>query len=219
VTAIRKFWFRYRSELLMWEYILVLALSPITDGHAVLGLALDLVLFAGLLVGASFMATKRIVLYVVYPLAGIWLACHFMQLLLSRPYLISPYVGLALSCAIIWGILSRFTRKGGVAGSSAIAEAIICYLVIAVAFSQLYWIMNRLFANCFDHLIPASQQSEFLYYSLTTLTTLGAGDINPVNHYVRFVAAFESVAGIFFLAIVIARLVAGYRADASAEQT
>jgi hypothetical protein len=36
-------------------------------------------------------------------------------------------------------------------------------------------------------------------------------DIQPVNHYVRFVAAFEALVGVFYIAIAIARLVSGYR--------
>lgn len=208
---IRAFWIRYRSELIMWLYIVVLVLSPVADGRPRVTFCMDLLLYAALL-AASYMATGWLVRIVVFPLAVIWLLAHIAQLFLGKPYLISPYIGLTISCAIIWGILIRFTKVATIA-RSALAEAIICYLVIAVAFSELYWIVNRFANNSFNRPVGTHEQSAFLYFSLTTLTTLGSGDLEPVNHCVRFIAAFESMAGIFYIAIVIARLVAGYRME------
>jgi len=45
------------------------------------------------------------------------------------------------------------------------------------------------------------------YFSLATLTTTGFGDIVPVTLPARFIAVFESIAGQFYLAIMVARLV------------
>jgi voltage-gated potassium channel Kch len=52
-----------------------------------------------------------------------------------------------------------------------------------------------------------------LYLSLATLTTLGYGDIVPATPIARMVAALEAVAGVLYIAITVARLVAGYRSD------
>jgi hypothetical protein len=46
-----------------------------------------------------------------------------------------------------------------------------------------------------------------LYFSLTTLTTTGYGDIVPVDPFARSLANLESVLGQFFLAITVTRLV------------
>jgi len=46
-----------------------------------------------------------------------------------------------------------------------------------------------------------------LYFSLTTLTTTGYGDIVAVDPFSRSLANLESVLGQFFLAITVARLV------------
>jgi Ion channel len=206
----RSFIHEYRSELLMWIFVALLAASPLTDLHPRIGFVMSLMLFLVLMAGTTFLAPKRMVLLRVYPLAGLWLAAHIAQILFGETFHVSPYIGLALSCAIIWGILSRFSGTATFS-SRHVAEAVIVYLMIAVAFSQLYWILNRHLSNCFLPPVPRTQQSEFLYFSLSTLTTLGFGDILPVNHYVRFVAAFEAVAGVFYLAVIIARLVAGLR--------
>ena len=46
-----------------------------------------------------------------------------------------------------------------------------------------------------------------LYFSFTTLTTTGYGDIVAADLFARSLANFESVLGQFFIAITVARLV------------
>jgi len=50
-----------------------------------------------------------------------------------------------------------------------------------------------------------------LYFSLVTLTTLGYGDIVPVRPFARSLATLEAAAGILYIAITVARLVAAYQ--------
>jgi hypothetical protein len=47
-----------------------------------------------------------------------------------------------------------------------------------------------------------------VYFSLSTLTTTGYGDIAPIDPFARGLANLESVTGQFYLAITVARLVA-----------
>ncbi|MGA9912337.1 MAG: potassium channel family protein, partial [Paraburkholderia sp.] len=46
-----------------------------------------------------------------------------------------------------------------------------------------------------------------IYFSLTTLSTIGFGDITPVTLQARYVAVAEGITGQFYLAILVARLV------------
>jgi hypothetical protein len=48
------------------------------------------------------------------------------------------------------------------------------------------------------------------YFSFTTLTTLGYGDIRPMSEIARMLSTVEAVSGQLFLAILIARLVSVY---------
>jgi hypothetical protein len=206
----RAFFRKYRSQLLMCLFIALLVASPVADSHPYIGFAMAVLLETALLAGCSYMASGRILRFAIYPLAALWILAHIAQMQLGERWHVSPYIGLALSCSIVWGILSRFNHKSRVA-ASAISEAVISYLIIAVAFSQLYWILDHHLANCFNSPVPINQQSEYLYFSLSTLTTVGYGDVQPINHYVRYIAAFEAVIGVFYIAVVISRLVAGYR--------
>jgi hypothetical protein len=49
--------------------------------------------------------------------------------------------------------------------------------------------------------------SDLLYFSFTTLTTSGYGDISPVTPQSRSAALVESVSGVFYVAVMISRLV------------
>ena len=55
----------------------------------------------------------------------------------------------------------------------------------------------------------ASKPTSFdcYYYSFTTLTTLGYGDIAPVTKYARILAILESVTGPVYLAIFVAQII------------
>jgi hypothetical protein len=59
----------------------------------------------------------------------------------------------------------------------------------------------------------AARRPGLLYFSLTTLTTTGYGDITAVDPSARGFANLEQVLGQFYVAVTIARLVALELAD------
>ena len=48
------------------------------------------------------------------------------------------------------------------------------------------------------------------YFSFVTLSTVGFGDVTPVSKIARTLSVMEAVTGTFYVAILIARLVAMY---------
>jgi hypothetical protein len=54
--------------------------------------------------------------------------------------------------------------------------------------------------------IVEAKISELLYFSFTVLSTAGFGDIVPVHAVARMLCVIEQVAGVLFIAILIARL-------------
>jgi Ion channel len=55
------------------------------------------------------------------------------------------------------------------------------------------------------------EPSRLLYFSLATLTTLGYGDIVAVRPSARMFATLEAAAGVLYIAIFVASLVASYQ--------
>ena len=50
-------------------------------------------------------------------------------------------------------------------------------------------------------------RADYLYFSVSSLTTLGYGDIVPLKSPARIFSALESVCGVLYLAIFISALV------------
>jgi hypothetical protein len=89
--------------------------------------------------------------------------------------------------------------------------AIVVYLNLAVIFAAAFSLVWDLSPTAFASLPAPSggpdELATMLYFSLTSLTTTGYGDIVPVNPFARSLANLESIVGQFYLAITVARLV------------
>jgi hypothetical protein len=60
---------------------------------------------------------------------------------------------------------------------------------------------------------PADRQTELLYFSLVTLSTIGYDDIVPLTGEARILAALEGVTGVLYIAITVALLVGRFRGE------
>jgi Ion channel len=60
---------------------------------------------------------------------------------------------------------------------------------------------------------PADRQTDLLYFSLITLSTIGYGDIVPLSGEARILAALEGVTGVLYIAITVALLVGRFRSE------
>ena len=89
--------------------------------------------------------------------------------------------------------------------------AVVVYLSIATIFAAAFTLIWELSPTAFANIAPAQgdlgEMASMLYFSLTTLTTTGYGDIVAVDPFARSLANLESVVGQFYLAITVARLV------------
>lgn len=93
-----------------------------------------------------------------------------------------------------------------------IAMSVSIYLLLAVSWALAYALILVGHPGAFkfaeaDVVDPAAALPVLLYFSLTTLSTTGFGDITPVSLQARYAAVAEGVAGQFYLAILVARLV------------
>ena len=81
-------------------------------------------------------------------------------------------------------------------------------------------LVARLVPNAFAFSVgPASRQSmdgfTAFYFSFATLTTIGYGDISPIANVARMLAVMEAVTGVFYITVLISRLVALYSSNPS----
>jgi Ion channel len=96
----------------------------------------------------------------------------------------------------------------------SIYGALSAYIIIGLMFAAVYAAIESLGGPpFFADRQPATTQT-FQYFSFTTLTTLGYGDFTAVGDGGRAIAVMEALTGQVFLATLVARLVAAYRAPA-----
>jgi steroid 5-alpha reductase family enzyme len=124
---------------------------------------------------------------------------------------------------IHWGFLGAFfaltaaTLFSHLQNSRSISRtdlytAVSIYLLLAYAWAALYRAMDALYPGSFQiGANPTDLQSDLLYFSLVTLTTVGYGDVVPLSGEARMLAALEAVTGVLYIAITVAILVSAYR--------
>src|SRR5262249_60503322 len=64
---------------------------------------------------------------------------------------------------------------------------------------------------------PKALLQSFVYLIFVTLASLGYGDITPITPEARSLALLEVIFGVFYLVVVIARLVAGFEVAARSD--
>lgn len=96
-------------------------------------------------------------------------------------------------------------------GSRTILGALSVYAVLGILFTFLYGVIDRVQGGPFfeGHAHPAS--SDFLFFSYTTLTTTGYGNLVPGGQPGRLVSGLEMMAGQIFLVTLVAGLVSLWR--------
>jgi hypothetical protein len=88
------------------------------------------------------------------------------------------------------------------------------YLILGMFYYAIFNLMQEVHPGSFMEGTPIPVQASrhsLLYFSLASLTTVGYGDVVAVSRPARMIAALEAVTGVFYVAITVARLVAGYQ--------
>ncbi len=111
--------------------------------------------------------------------------------------------------------LLRFILCARRVDAEVLCAGISTYLLIGVLWAFAYSLVAERVPGSFALSGgPASGRemngSEALYFSFVTLGTVGYGDMYPTSHAARTLAVLEAITGIFYVAVLIARLVAMY---------
>jgi hypothetical protein len=92
-----------------------------------------------------------------------------------------------------------------------ILGAISVYLIFGLLFTSLYVAIDRLQSGQFFLNEVGSQTGDFVFFSFTTLTTTGYGNLVPAAQPGKMVAGLEMLFGQIFLVTLIAGLVSLWR--------
>jgi hypothetical protein len=105
-------------------------------------------------------------------------------------------------------IVSHQARRGRV-DTQALLAAIAAYVLIGMSFTMAYnfiGLVSPVATFGDDRLDSLASQ---LFFSFSTLTTTGYGNLVPVGAGVQTVAVAEAIVGQFFLVVAVARIISG----------
>lgn len=134
------------------------------------------------------------------------------------PHIVPPaahlFLGMVFSAYVVVSILRYILRTPRV-NSEVLCAGVSIYLMIGLLWTFAYMMVAQLSPQAFSFVndpVKGSVMTSFnaMYFSFTTLTTLGFGDITPVSKVARTLAFMEAITGMFYVAILISRLVAMY---------
>jgi hypothetical protein len=109
----------------------------------------------------------------------------------------------------IFAIAKRISDSSTV-DHSVISGSICIYLLLGLIWFFFYQIIYFFDPNAFNHPEELKTRLSLFYFSFTTLTTVGYGDITPINPFAMTFSNMEAIIGQLYLTIVIARLVGLY---------
>jgi Ion channel len=102
--------------------------------------------------------------------------------------------------------LSRILRHRRVTYETVLG-ALCAYILIGLLFAFLYLAVDEVREGPFFAQAGEHAQSEYLYFSFVSLTTLGFGDLTPTPGLPQALTALEALLGSVFLVTLVARLV------------
>jgi hypothetical protein len=149
-------------------------------------------------------------------LAGLAFTSHWLHFFIHEHavHIIAAAASALFFFVLSWLIIARVFRGGGI-NIYRIYGAIAVYLLLGILWGEFY-ILIYLFQPGSFYFNPATQYgeppiSELIYFSFTTLTTLGIGDILPVHPIARSMTTLEALIGQLYPAVLLARLVTLYQ--------
>ena len=186
--------------------------EKLPHGDYIDGTLLTLVLLSGVIaVGRSRRTLTLAAALVVPAIIGRWVNQLHPDLVAREVFIVA---GLAFIIFLITNLL-RFILRAPRVNSEVLCAGISAYLLLGMAWMFAYLLVAELVPDAFSFATgPESGRvmSAFnaYYFSFITLCTVGYGDIVPVSHVARMLAAMEAATGTLFMAVLIARLVAMY---------
>jgi hypothetical protein len=200
------------TALLIIEGLLIFLVIPLSGmgllpTYILPGMFILLVLATLVVTSRSHFAACLVLIAVVLSPAGAFVHAE-------NPSLLTEWLsagGRLLAIAALSLVIAKAVFGPGRVTFHRVQGAIVLYMNFALFFFIIYRLMEVLLPNAFKGLPQSGAEfgsgAAMLYFSFSTLTTAGFGDIVPIHPLVRSFANLESVLGQLYPATLLARLV------------
>ena len=207
---------RFSTVKLLVALILLIVMTPFfeefSQGDLVETLLITVVLVAAVIaIGAKRGVLITATLLLIPAIIGRWLSYVYPQTV--HPYFFLGF-GIAFMTFVVIKLLGYVLRSMRV-DIEVLCAAISVYLLLGLIWSLAYAFLGMVSPDSFafaatGHSSGRMDRFNAFYFSFVTLSTVGFGDVTPVSRLARTLAVMEAVTGTFYVAILIARLVAMY---------
>lgn len=184
--------------------------KPFPGGHAAIAV-FDLVILVLALRAARATGPEARIGYVL-----VWPAMIFHIIAAFEPgpgLVLANLATQAMFHAFVVVCLLRYMLRDEVMTLDELFAAASLYVLMAFVFAYLYALVEGYAPGSF-YINPANNPDgltswwDLLYFSFTCLTSVGFGEITPVNDHARSLVMIEQMLGVLYLALIISRLVA-----------
>ena len=134
----------------------------------------------------------------------------------AASYIILISTGLLYLYAIV--LLVPYLIHSNKVTSEEIFGATSLYLLLGFLWATLFQVLEMVAPGSFyiayeQNIDGVLNWSDFIFYSFTTLTTLGYGDITPITSHARSLSIIEAITGVIFIAAMLSRAIGIYTAQ------
>jgi hypothetical protein len=192
--------------------VYVFVLAPLAELRIVNRHVLEIAFAAILLAGIGTRRHQSLVERLFIGMAILAIALRVLNLLLPDASLrLADALVLIAAFGLLGSVTLARTLRLGEITMHRLQGAMAAYMLVGLMFAQAFRLVaigepGALMLGGapadYDAVVP-----RLTYFSFVTLTTLGYGDITPVHPYARALVMLESLFGVLYPAILIARLV------------
>ncbi len=202
--SIREFkMFNFMSSLLIL-LILSAVLQDYKYAYLIINIISIIVIFSGVYAASANKRTIYILIILVLP----WFLSDWIFLTSTNTVFLGFFFFLYVTLTLFDMIL-----KSKEITQNTLYGAVCVYLLLGLLWASIYGLIN--------HISPGSifqgsgvtgemTSNDIIYFSYTTLTSLGYGDISTVTPTGRIMSVLEAVIGQLFIAFMVARLIGIY---------
>ena len=208
--------YRHSAAHFLAALVLIFVTAPFIEdlrgGELIEAVLMTVVLLSAVLaVGGRRRTLVWASVLVIPALVGKWIN-HW------RPDLMPPEVFLGAGLLFVLFVvlhLLRFILRAPRVDSEILCLGVSNYLMLGWLWAFAYMLVDRLVPGSFAFTVgPSSVRSlegfRGFYFSYSTITSVAYGDIIPLTSAVRMLAMAEAMAGMLYVALLIARLVSLY---------
>ena len=198
---------KFANHYLLASILLVFFIGPVAFDYGLLSIVNLEILFLLILIFSIFLHRHDSKLFKVTVVSLIIILINI--LFFDNNQSVSQYFLKILIISITIVELFREIFKTKIIDSHIISSAISIYVLVGIFWYLLFMFLLMIDPDSFyiRNFNPEMVSIDMIYFSFTTLTTLGYGDITPVSYTAKMWSITEAMMGVMFLAVMISRVV------------